>query len=87
MFSADQCRAFADEYKALATSVEVSEVQAAVLRNIARTLKGLATQHDILTGVLKDERSSLVGRRPPGRNAHMGEGRRNLRPCDALRAS
>jgi hypothetical protein len=59
MFDADQCRALADEYKTLATKFAVSEAHVRVLRNIARTLTGLATQHDILADLLKEERSRM----------------------------
>jgi hypothetical protein len=62
MFDADQCRAFADEYKTLANNIAVSEAHVRVLRNIARTLTGLATQHEILADLLKEERS-MMGRR------------------------
>ena len=55
MLSAAQCRALANEYKTHATSGDLSPNRVRLLSNIARTLTGLATQHDLLATCVKEE--------------------------------
>jgi hypothetical protein len=54
MLTAAQCQALASQYKALAKSPDISGDRAAMLRNIARSLTGLATQLDILAAHVRD---------------------------------
>ena len=48
MISITQCQEAADHYSSLSRQVSPSEDHAAVLKNIARTLRGLAGQLDRL---------------------------------------
>lgn len=48
MISITQCQKAADRYSTLSSRVSPSEDRAAVLKNIARTLRGLAGQLDKL---------------------------------------
>jgi hypothetical protein len=46
MLTAAQCQALAKEYKDLAQESDISADRAALLNNIGRSFKGLATQLD-----------------------------------------
>ena len=61
MLTAAQCQgkeyqALAKEYKDLAQESDISADRAALLNNIGRSFKGLATQLDMLAANTRDER-------------------------------
>ena len=56
MLTAAQCQALAKEYKDLAQESDISANRAALLYNIGRSFKGLATQLDMLAANTRDER-------------------------------
>ena len=66
MLTAAQCEAYATEYKSLARQAGITEEHAALLRNVARGLKGLASQLDRLSVLLREEATLSVGRPKPG---------------------
>jgi hypothetical protein len=53
--TATKCRELANHYKALARASNVSENRAFVMKNIARSFTGLATQLDRLAVLTRDE--------------------------------
>jgi len=55
MLTAAQCQTYAAECKSLARQAGVSEERTALLNNIARSLKGLASQLDRLAVLLREE--------------------------------
>jgi hypothetical protein len=55
MLTAAQCQTFAAEYKSLAQQAGVSEERTTLLKNIARSLKGLESQLDRLAILLREE--------------------------------
>ncbi len=55
MLTAAECQAHAIRYKGLAQHPGTSVDRAAILRNIARSLAGLAGQLDRLAGNMRDE--------------------------------
>jgi len=55
MLTAAQCETYAAECKSLARQADVSEEHTTLLNNIARSLKGLASQLDRLAVLLRDE--------------------------------
>jgi hypothetical protein len=55
MLSAEQCRAYAAEYKALAANPGNSARRSAVLANISRSWTALTHQFDSLTLIVKSE--------------------------------
>jgi len=55
MLTATQCQTYASEYKSLARQAGVSEKRATLLNNIARSLKGLSSQLDMLAVLLREE--------------------------------
>jgi hypothetical protein len=55
MLTASQCQALALEYNCLACCLDVSQDRAAMLKNIARSLTGLATQLDRLAAHTRDK--------------------------------
>ncbi|KWV57263.1 hypothetical protein AS156_40125 [Bradyrhizobium macuxiense] len=55
MLTAAECQAQANKCKRLAQNPGTSEHRAALLRNIARSLAGLANQLDRLTAITRDE--------------------------------
>jgi hypothetical protein len=54
MLTAAQCQTYASNYKSLARQAGVSE-ERTLLNNIARSLKGLASQLDRLAVLLREE--------------------------------
>ena len=68
MLTAAQCQALAKEYKDLAQESDISADRAALLNNIGRSFKGLATQLDMLAANTRDGKRSLQcahSERPP----------------------
>ena len=61
MLTAAQCEAYATEYKSLARQAGITEERAALLRNVARSLKGLASQLDRLSVLMREERPFQSG--------------------------
>jgi hypothetical protein len=57
MLTAAQCQTLASQYKAMAQAPHVSEKRALTLKNIARSLTGLATQLDRLAANIRDDGS------------------------------
>jgi hypothetical protein len=57
MLTAVQCQTLASEYRSLARRPDVSQDRAAMLRNVAGSLRRLATQLDMLEAHMRDERS------------------------------
>jgi hypothetical protein len=55
MLTATQCEKYAAEYKSLAQQAGITEERATLLINIARSLKGLASQLDRLAALLRKE--------------------------------
>jgi len=55
MLTAAQCQTHAAEYKSLARQAGVSEERTTLLNNIARSLKGVASQLDRLAVLLREE--------------------------------
>ena len=55
MITAAKCQELAKHYKALSQAEGLSEGRASVLKNIARSLAGLATQLDRFTALTRDE--------------------------------
>jgi hypothetical protein len=55
MLTAAQCQTYAAKYESLARQAGVSEERAILLKNIARSLKGLANQLDRLATLLREE--------------------------------
>lgn len=55
MLTAAECQAQAAKYKSLAQRSDISEDRAVLLRNIARSLAGLANQLDRLAANMRDE--------------------------------
>jgi hypothetical protein len=55
MTTAAQCRELANHYKALSQTPGVSTDRAFILKNIARSLAGLASQMDRLAALMRDE--------------------------------
>ena len=55
MLNAMQCRALAKEYKNRARGPGVTKDSAFIMKNIARSLSGLATQLDMLAAKMRDE--------------------------------
>jgi hypothetical protein len=50
-----QCEAYAAEYKSLAQQSGITEGRAAMLKNVARTFTGLASQLDRLAAHTRDQ--------------------------------
>jgi hypothetical protein len=59
MLTAAQCLALAQEYKSLANRADVSQDRAALLKNIARSLTGLANQLDRLASFERDNMGTV----------------------------
>jgi len=55
MLTAAQCQTYASEYKSLARQAGVSEERTTLMKNIARSLKGLSSQLDRLAALLREE--------------------------------
>ena len=55
MLSAEQCRAFASEFKRKSLAPNTSNDLAFIMKNIARSLMGLATQFDMLAAKERQE--------------------------------
>ena len=55
MLTAAQCQTHAAEYKSLTRQTGVSEERTTLLKNIARSLKGVASQLDRLAVLLREE--------------------------------
>jgi hypothetical protein len=55
MLTTAQCQTYAAEYKSLARQTGVSEERTTLLKNIARSLKGVASQLDRLAVLLREE--------------------------------
>jgi hypothetical protein len=55
MLTATQCQTYAAEYNSLARQAGVSEERISLLKNIARSLKGLSNQLDRLAVLLREE--------------------------------
>jgi hypothetical protein len=55
MLTAAQCKTYAAECKSLAGETGVSKERSILLNNIARSLKGLATQLEMLAELLREE--------------------------------
>jgi hypothetical protein len=55
MLTAEQCQTYAAECKSVARQIGVSEERSTLLNNIARSLKGLASQLDRLAVLLREE--------------------------------
>jgi hypothetical protein len=55
MLTAEQCETYASEYKSLARQTGVSEERTTLMKNIARSLKGLSSQLDRLAVLLREE--------------------------------
>jgi hypothetical protein len=55
MITATRCKELANSYKALSLKPRISESRAFLLRNIARSLVGLAGQLERLDGVTRAE--------------------------------
>lgn len=55
MLDAVNCRDFAKLYREDAKAVGCSDKKATVLRNIARTFAGLASQYELLRSIQADE--------------------------------
>jgi hypothetical protein len=55
MLTAAQCQTYAAEYKSLARQTGISEERTTLLKNIARSLKGVASQLDRLAVLLREE--------------------------------
>ena len=66
MLTAAQCEADARAYNSLARQADITQEHAALLRNVARSLKGLASQLDRLSVLLREEAAVSVGRPKPG---------------------
>ncbi|MGY4475829.1 hypothetical protein [Bradyrhizobium sp. USDA 3364] len=66
MMTAAQCEEFAEQYKELSRAGGISRDREFVLKNIARSFKGLASQLDRLATLARDEESrgaSIAGHR------------------------
>ncbi|TFV75065.1 hypothetical protein E4K64_15165 [Bradyrhizobium frederickii] len=64
MITAAACQEAAERYKALSTNPGISASRASLLKNIAKSFAGLATQLDRLAALTRDEgRRSVNG--PP----------------------
>ncbi|MCC8961490.1 hypothetical protein H8A95_03935 [Bradyrhizobium sp. Pear76] len=66
MMTAAQCDQFAGQYRSLSQAGGISKDREFVLKNIARSFKGLASQLDRLAALARDEASqaaSIVGPR------------------------
>lgn len=55
MITAAQCKDIAQHYKTLSTSPDISEDQAFLMRNIARSFAGVAGQLDRLEALTRGE--------------------------------
>ena len=55
MLTAAQCQTYASTHKSLARQAGVSEERTTLLNNIARSLKGLASQIDRLAVLVREE--------------------------------
>ncbi|WP_456618926.1 hypothetical protein [Bradyrhizobium sp. P5_C12] len=55
MITAARCKELANHYKAISSNLDISESRAFVLRNIAKSLTGLAGQLDRLEALTRDE--------------------------------
>ena len=60
--TAVECRQLANHYKALAREASISSDRAFVLKNIARSFAGLASQLDRLAALMRDEGRHSQGR-------------------------
>jgi hypothetical protein len=60
MLTAAQCQKFADEYKSLARQTDVTEQRVALLKNVARSFVGVASQLDRLDALVREETQSTV---------------------------
>jgi hypothetical protein len=56
VMTAGECQELANHYKALAREVSISNDRAFILKNIARSFAGLASQLDRLAALKRDER-------------------------------
>jgi hypothetical protein len=54
--TAVECQELANHYKALAREASISDDRAFILKNIARSFAGLASQLDRLAALMRDER-------------------------------
>ena len=66
MLTAAQCEAYATEYRSIARQSDITQERADLLRNVARSLKGLASQLDRLSVLAREEATVSVGRPEPG---------------------
>lgn len=55
VMTAGECQELANHYKALAREASISDDRAFILKNIARSFTGLATQLDRLAALKRDE--------------------------------
>lgn len=58
MITAAQCLEMAHRYRALSQTSGISKDRAFIMKNIARSLSGLAGQLDRLDALTRDERST-----------------------------
>ena len=56
MLTAAEARAFANEYKSMSLASTISQDRAFILKYIARSFVGLASQLDILEAKIRDEK-------------------------------
>ena len=56
MLTAAQCQVLAREFKQMSQASNISKDRAFILKNIARSLAGLASQLDILAAKIRDEK-------------------------------
>jgi len=57
MLTAAQCETLANKYRELSQAQNISKSRAGILRNIARSYAGLASQLDRLAANIRDERN------------------------------
>jgi len=56
MLTAEQCQAFAREFKRMSQATNISMERAFILKNISRSLAGLAGQLDRLAAKIREEK-------------------------------
>lgn len=66
MITAAECQELANHYKALSQATDTSVDRAFLMKNIARSFNGLATQLDKLAALTRDEARRTQARRLTG---------------------
>ncbi|MCD9825325.1 hypothetical protein [Bradyrhizobium japonicum] len=61
MLTVAQCQELAIEYKTLSQVPDISKDRAGLLKNIARSFVGLASQLDRLAADMRDEKNKAAG--------------------------